>query len=309
MSLETDLEWFIRSAPKWPWRWAKTFEGGAEHSYVISGKQIDRHDFERAFRVVHAFGTPKKFWRRTNIELHLPDLSLPYGKVPELQTGFKFWPMSERLSVGNVINIAPIDRMYGVQDAPDTTASGERTWFDYIATSFRDATEHVDWDDWGAAVVSLVCENGAVSSLLDIGSGIGSALDLGLVVKEASAYRAVDPSQAMMNQLVFRNGWVRDLHVTTAESHLQTHDDRQFEAVVATHGAASYLEPDTVQQLAELATRKLVLMFYSDEATTDFFGETRLPASAKEARLAAESLPKAVCSMVGPYSVVSWSRS
>ena len=309
MTVAEELEWFKREAPSWRWTWAKTFADFAPHSYVIRNKSLDEEPYLRAFRLSQALGRPRKFYKRINIELEIPDLTMEYGPPTRkvAHTGFKFWPMTHRTTISGAFNVAPLGMVYGEQDAPDTTTLREHP-FDLIAGDWEDRRIEAlgeDYSGLGARIWKIVSGNTYVSSVLDLGPRAGAALDMRLGGKSTQFYRAVEPSQGMLNQLLFRHQWVRDIHPRTAEEYFAGTDGRrQFHTAVALLGTASYLHPDTVRLLPSRA-ENVHLMYYSDEPAEDFFGPTHLPEWAAESRRAAEGLPGAVIEMVGPYRMVS----
>lgn len=99
---EDDLQWWAELAPTINWTWAKTFASNYPHSYVVKGKNISDEDYERLFHLIQRFGVPRKFFRRINIELSLPEVAVPYGpgkfEDRPLQHGVKFWPMTDQIS-------------------------------------------------------------------------------------------------------------------------------------------------------------------------------------------------------------------
>lgn len=307
MSTRADeLAWFKENAPMWGWQWARTFAKSAPHSYVIRDKLLNREDYQRAFMLSQMLGRPRKFYRNVNIELEIPDLTMGYGpKVRREEiTGFKFWPMSHQRSTSKSFNVAPFGLYYGTQDAPDTTTSEDHP-FDFTAG---------DWDDLRLASVGesyanlsiplwkIVLGDRAVPSILDLGPRIGFALDMKIVSKN-QAYRAVDPSQGMLNQLLFRHQWVRDIHPMTVESYLSSEaDGEHFDTGIALLGTASYLAPSTIRDLPSVV-RNLVLMFYLDQAD-DWYGPTHLPPTAGDALRTAVGLPGAVMKRMGRYAMV-----
>lgn len=301
-----ELAWFYEAAPTWDWTWAKTFEGGAEHSYVYKGKNLDPVTYERAFMLSQALGVPKKFYRRVNIELECPDLTMEYGKPGQTytHTGFKFWPMSHQRSVNKSFNVAPLGMTYGVQDAPDTTTLVESPW---------DMTAG-DWDDWRLAAVGEdyaglaskvfkeVMGERHVPSLLDLGPRIGFALDMNLASKHVK-YRAVEPSQGLLNVLLFRHQWVRDIRPVHPDEYMVEQRKRVgWNTAVALLGTASYLSPDTIRELPSVV-RHLNLMFYITPED-DWFGPLHLPSTAKEALQTAAALPGATVKKMGRYAMV-----
>lgn len=310
LELKEALEWFRAEAPGWAWKWASSFEGGAEHMYVIKGKQLSEADYERAFRLTMALGEPHKFYRRTNIELHLPDLAIPFGKGSQRQpvTGMKFWPMTNRTSVSKAFNMAPVTYSYGDQDAPSTFSMWKDP-FDMIAADWDDMIDErlgVPYETGDRAqriaMWKLITGNRDVPTLLDLGSRTGFTLDA--KIRPTRQYTAVDPSQGMMNQLVYKHPWVRDLHVESVNQFLEglvsissgSLGDvggkllRQWDTVASLEGSASFIHPANLDTALEAAARKLVLVHYDEGANT---GLVQLPEYADESRLAAQRIPGA----------------
>lgn len=306
MGRQEELEWFQAAAQKWPWKWARTYAKSAPHSYVDGHKNkiITWEEFERSFMVLWALGRPRKFYRRVNIELEVPDLTLQFGpaSAPTIQTGFKFWTMANKLTGNGTLNMAPLGHLYGDQDVP-TTASQSESPFDMLAGLWQDLlNEKQPLEGLKAAIWRAALGDRHAPSILDLYPHGGLALDIPLG-NERTFYRAVDPSQGLMNQLIYRHQWVRDLHVMTPEEYLQTPLGKEpFSLTTALMGGASYLEPSTITELAKVSDR-MVLMFYRDDAV-DFYGPVEVPTTNTQARRAARALPGAQVSNVGRFEMV-----
>jgi hypothetical protein len=297
-----ELDWFQAVVPTWPWKWATTFDGGAEHAYVIKGRHLDAATYERAARIIHGAGMPRKFYRRLNIELHLPDLEVPYGREPlgsrPMQHGVKFWLMSHRTSVSKALNIAPVGAEYGRQDAPSTATADVSPW-DLNALDYDDAFERAGLTAMGESLRRAVASGGAAAPVLDLGARAGAALDLGIASLEGG-YTAVEPSRGLMHSLLFKHGRARAVHVQSADDYLSEHEAGNLGTVVALFGAASYLRPQRIRELAS-KSRRLVLMHHLEDPNADFFGPTRLPHWAAASREAARALPDARRERLGDY--------
>ncbi|ERG63186.1 hypothetical protein L332_01785 [Agrococcus pavilionensis RW1] len=297
--MEREIAWLAAQVPTWQWKWASTFEGGAEHSYVIKGRHLDEAIYERAARVIHAAGMPRKFYRRLNIELHLPDVGVPYGREPlgqrEMQRGVKLWLMSHRTSVSKALNIAPVTAEYGRQDAPVTATDLVSPW-DLAALDFDDAFEASGVLALGERLRQLGLTDRHVT---DLGSRAGAALDLGLAGQQ-HGYTAVERSRGLMHSLLFKHQWVRDVHVLPVERFLQALCERRFETVISLFGAASHLRPERIRSL-HARSERLVLMHHLGRPERDFFAETHLPDWADASRAAATELPGARSERLGDY--------
>lgn len=67
MITRTDLAWWLDLAPTLVWTYAKTMPY-CPHEYIVESRSpLTRADFVRAAHVIHTFGEPGKFYRRTSI--------------------------------------------------------------------------------------------------------------------------------------------------------------------------------------------------------------------------------------------------
>lgn len=255
MTTQADLDWWLATAPTLEWIWAKTYADTAPHWYLPRERtRLSLDDYHRALKVIWTFGTPRKFYRRTNLELVDP------------ATNRKWFDTSHRLE-DSLINMAQADHLYGEQDAPDTSAPF--SYYDKLAADY-DARytdpESLAENTW---VWRLVTEAPLPSTatgypdILDVGAGTGLALDLRLVPHDRpDLYRAVDPSQGMLNEMVIKHPWVRDLHPLTFEDYYRDHDGRTFDTVISLFGSPSYIDPEMIPLLPTLSTRQCILMHY-----------------------------------------------
>jgi SAM-dependent methyltransferase len=292
---EEDLAWWAELAPKIDWTWARTFAKSFPHSYVVKGKNISDEDYERLFHLIQRFGVPRKFFQRINIELVMPDVTIEHGPKRDRQTavGVKFWPMTDQISESIIINMAPADASYGDQDAPDTH-SEHTSIYDVLTPEYdeRYADPECEAENraaWKAVMFPTLGE--APYDLLDLGAGTGLALDLKMVKDKPDLYRAVDPSQAMLNRLLFKHQWVKDVHPVTAEEYLTEADDsRRFDKVISLFGSPSYMDPETIRTIPYLSRRLVCLMHYVEGYLPDYHTDETAPPYAEESRKAALGL-------------------
>ncbi|QGZ16802.1 methyltransferase [Microbacterium phage Dewdrop] len=304
---EEELAWFIENAPTWNWRWAKTFAENAPHSYVMKGQQLDEETYERAVRVVMALGQPANYYRRVNLELHLPELEMPFGAPfdQQMHRGFKFWPMTNQMTISKAFNVAPLEYTYGEQTAAKTVGPFTRPHrFDFVAA---------DWDDVKAAYYqtlkgklwSMVTDGGSkyLPSVIELGPTTGFAKDLGLVPNRAE-YTIVDGSQGMLNQAVFKhnvknviptspNEWLNPWHALTGQ---------RAHTVLCLFGSASFLKPEAVRWAYECAEQQLILMHHNVDGHQLDLG-IRIPEWNHASRRAAEALPGAFTTQMEGYDV------
>lgn len=245
---QSDLEWWLTLAPKLEWIFARTYAESAPHSYVVDGRTqgMSRSDFERVARVIHTFGRPAKFYTMTSIFLTSPDGQL------------KWWTMDADVTETNLINQATTDRLYGVQNAP-ATDSGVETPFDAIATAYDQL------HPTSGALASALREAFAAlageypPAVLDVGCGTGRVLDLQLTTPDR--YAGVDPSTAMLNQLVRKHPAVGAVYPMRIERAVAdgVFTPGQFEIVTALMGESGPQDDATLHALRRIASRGLVI--------------------------------------------------
>lgn len=184
-----DLQWWLGLAANLDWTFAKTYAETAPHHYVVEGRTpgLTHDDVVRAARVIHTFGTPGKYYSLTKIYLVSPD-----GR-------YRWWTEDRHFTDATLVNRATTERSYGIQNAP-LTVSGIDTPFDEVATTWD--AEHPASSGEAQHVKQLLAGTRGKfpPHVLDLGSGTGRVLDLGLAAPER--YAAVDASRAMLNMLV-----------------------------------------------------------------------------------------------------------
>lgn len=295
--LSETYDWVMDSAAKFPWRWASTYADTAPHAYVKPG--MDPVAVKRLARLVWARGIPRRFYSNTNIELQLPELTIPFGPRKEMITGVKMWQMTGRLRKADLVNVAPITSSYGVQDAPVYPAIYNEQLFDYVSPEITDMWDARGHQDIGTKIWKLVQGSNVVEHLTDFGAGFGAALDMRLAPLRAQSYTAIEPSRGMMNQLIYRNPWVSDIALMDAGTFLAW-NDRKFQTAVALLGSASYLTPEDIREIAD-RSRHAVFMHYMDRED-DYFGKLRLPDHARASLEEAMSLPGAHTTRIGRFA-------
>ena len=186
---QTDLDWWHDFATSREWTFAKTYATTAPHHYVVADRTpgVTHADMARAARVIQTFGQPGKYYSITNIYLTSPD-----GR-------FRWWTCDQDLAATNLVNRAPTDQLYGVQNAP-STVSGLASPFDAVASTW-DEVHPVDAEQAEQMKARLAKVRGPYPPhVLDVGCGTGRVLDLGLA--SPSRYAGLDTSGAMLNRLV-----------------------------------------------------------------------------------------------------------
>lgn len=301
--MPSELDWWLERAGSLEWTWASTFADIAPHSYVVLGRTpgLTREEVQRAARVIETYGEPGKYWQTLRIYLHDPERNLIW------------WVMVPDVTKVEGINQGPADINYGPQDVP-STKTGRHTLYDDLSPDYdrryqspQDRMEEVQV--WRHVVISAPA--GQVGRVLDIGAGTGLALDIRLVrYGRVLDYRAVDPSQGMLNQLLLKHPWVRDFWPMTAEEYLARVDPlaEPFDTVLSLFGAASYLAPDTIKALPLTARGLVVLMHYEAGYRPSYYTDETWPDGADESREAAAALVadyRGEVSKIGHFQVVT----
>lgn len=183
-----DLRWWLDLAPTLEWTWAKTYETTAPHYWVaLSRGHMSREDFVRAGHVIRTFGQPGRYYESTNIYLH------------DEERRWKWWTADRNVLDTDLVNRADASLAYGPQVAPSTRTPAFTEW-DAVA---------LEWDrvrdrSQDAAVLGVIRRHFGdyAPRTLDVGCGTGALLDLGRVA--AAFTTAIDSSQGMLNELVFK---------------------------------------------------------------------------------------------------------
>lgn len=252
MTTQQDLDWWLELAPTLKWTFARSMPD-SPHSYVVRAKTLNERDFMRAVRVIRTFGEPGKFYSMTNIYL--------------THEGMKWWTMGDTLDGTVIINQATTEQTYGRQDAP-RTHSKVKSVYDTLATDYdeRYDPEHcAECEDENAEVWKLITGYfpGSLPTTLDVGGGTGLFLDLGLTSPDK--YSVVDPSQAMLNELIRKHPKVKHVYPMTFEDYVDTSGEPRldsFDLVVSLFGSPSYVAPGYIPVMVELAKQMVVLMHY-----------------------------------------------
>jgi len=247
MITQDDLHWWLDTAAKTSWTWAKTYATIAPHDYVVEGRTAGLHhaDYVRAARVIHTFGQPGKYYGITNIYLE------------DDATGMKWWTMDADVTKTNLINRAVTARLYGVQNA-HSTFSGLETFYDTSATSY-DVDHPISGEVAEQVRDAMRLHNGPYPPVvLDVGCGTGRVLDLGLASPDR--YAGLDPSTPMLNQLVRKHPGVARLYPTTIERALSDglFTPRQFDIVTLMVDERDRFGDETLAEVAGLASKAFI---------------------------------------------------
>lgn len=262
LTMPADLEWWLEVAQRERWRFASTMRF-APHEYIVKPNtpSLSQEDYERMWRVLRTFGVPAKYHKQTKIYLFDPD-----GQ-------YHWWGHDTMLETPGLVNRAPNDREYGVQDAP-STVTGLFTPYDAVSAMY---------DQYEAALVPLevhAAEREAVKRLfqndffaypeatvLDVGCGTGRLLTQKLI--PPGNWTGIDSSQGMLNHAVVRHFTKREIgRVVPGRIEDRLRDlDPFYDIVFLGYGSADYFDPSFIRsQLIPLASVATVLMHYAPGA-------------------------------------------
>lgn len=266
---EADLAWWLSKIRELDWVFAVRYAEGAPHEYISDRTAgMTPGDFVRACRVIRTFGVPKKFfkWTRT----YLKD-----------DAGWHYWDMEgANAEACGLINRARASHIYGVQNAPDTTST-TRTAYDGVATYWDTELGATEEEREGYRQLAAELGDFTRRRVLDVGCGTGPALDLGIT--EAVRYTGIDPSHAMLNEMVRKYPQVARIEPTTLSDALarQAFGGARFALVTALGGSASYLAADDWAGLVNHSETRWLLSAYAEgeEPVTRDLSDVQLTAA------------------------------
>lgn len=257
-----DLDWWLNLAPSLKWRFASSMQD-VPHDYIVRGKTLAEEDHVRAFGVIRTFGTPGKFYDRTQVYLH------------DTERDWRWWPMTRHHWQTKILNRAVDGRMYGKQDAPDTSSHVGWSPFDAVGAYYDDLYRETVKSENVSFWKSVSVLTSSKPSVLDLGAGTGGTFDSQAASSRDSV--VVDPSQAMLNDLVVKYPNIGRVHAMTAEMYLAMEIGEKFDVVTASFGSASYLEASTIEELPKLSRKGAVLSFYRPGYTSIYHDVTGRP--------------------------------
>ena len=246
---DTDLMWWREKIQSLDWVFAVTYAEGAPHEYIAERTEgMKPDDFVRAARVIHRFGEPQKFHKWTRVYL--------------VHDGWKYWTMNDDHRAVGLINRGRAEHVYGVQNAP-RTKSEVMSRYDGIA-SYWD-TELSATADERSAIVRFTDEIAGgyrKCRTLDIGAGTGLALDL--KITEPVRCTALDPSQAMLNELVRKHPLIARVEPNTFTGVRESRAlaGTKFDLVLALGGSASYLSGEDFAGMSKHSKGTFLLTAY-----------------------------------------------
>lgn len=292
---ESDLQWWLDRGPTLDWRFARTMPE-TPHSYVIRGKHLPEEAYLRAMAVILAFGEPGAFYGKPRIYLYSEDRT------------YRWWLMSRDPADSRVLNYAEAPgsgQDYGTQptmhrsdreleEGQAETIGVYNSWGPAYDSRYETPEAHAEnhyvWRQLTDRLPGV-----RYPSTLDIGAGTGLAADIRVVSPQGGPqqWRAIDPSQGMLNELVLKHPWATDLWPCTFEQYLAgilPRERRTFDQVLALFGAASYLRPESIRTIPHQADRLVFLMHYVEGYVPDLHRDGSFPAWADESRETAANL-------------------
>jgi len=167
---------------------------------------------------------------------------------------YRYWPMTTDPDESIVLNrcIIASDRSEPLPPAPAQPYDDLALQYDLI-WSGKDAQQQ------DRQIMEMIGYQSG--SVLDIGCGTGLFLDHH---PETDRYLGIDPSQAMLNELLTKHPGKQVIPITLEEA-LPTIGDTKYDCVIALFGAASYIPPRKLAKVTSLVKLdgKMLLMFYS----------------------------------------------
>lgn len=240
-----DLQWWWRFAETRTWTFATTYAATAPHYYIVEGRTpgVSHEDIARAARVIATFGKPGKYYSLTKIYLVSPD-----GR-------YRWWTEDRHFADATLVNRAPTDRLYGIQNATSTVSGVETPW-DGVATTWDENHPIEDGEANMLGELLADARGKYPPHLLDLGCGTGRVLDLGLVAPDR--YAGVDFSQAMLNVLLRKHPKAAALYPMDVRASLADglFTPGQFDWVVL--DAEVKLDADQRRQVEEIARLAII---------------------------------------------------
>lgn len=239
MDMHDEIRWtFARSMPQTP------------HWYMVRHKKVSDEVYRLAFGVRRTWGLPGKFYGRVQLYLYHRD-------DPDI----RYFSLDRFIDGSEIMNMAKDGKSYGVQDAPSTYVEG---WAEYDEIgAYWDASYREMSAKDKATLWKLVHGNVEVGkpSMIDVGAGTGGSLEAQVAPSEKTV--VIDPSQAMLNDLVLKYPAVGQVYPGTFADWADQSDSGR-DLVVASLGSASYLSPEEVEAVPEFARHLSVLSFYRE---------------------------------------------
>lgn len=251
-----ELAWWLDYYSSLSWVNAKSYEKTAPHHYVVRGRGIGWREGEIVLSLIRSFGEPQKYWSMTNIYL--------------VGDGMKWWSNAkgepgEDPKKFVVINMAPEDQLFGIQDAP-LTGSPYFGVYDTLALDYDELAPGVHDDQLKLIIQEHLLDAKLPNpKTLDVGAGTGRLFDLEITRKQRVV--AVDPSRGMLNGLVWKyhhppRERVGDIRAAKIEDVYEEFIPGEFDLVVGLYGSPSYVYPGVVEMLPLLTSGLTVLMTY-----------------------------------------------
>lgn len=215
-----DVEWLLKNQR---WIFAKTMPENP-HEYTLRKEWEAEEDFVSVVTYMRAHGYLSYFKGRAYTQLNA--------------NGHFHWTMGSPLPATILINRKPLP-----SDVP----------YDAIAPVYDNLFADQQSVDEDNDVINLIGDL-SKKSVLDVGCGTGLLLDY----TKPAQYTGVDPSSAMLSQLL------RKHRARVVCSTLRAFpEQRRYDKVIALFGAASYLDDVELRRIPKLCSDEYFLMFYA----------------------------------------------
>ncbi len=224
---------------------------GPSHQYTVRvWRPENDHNFIRFVQLIRTYGHPENFYSKVYI----------YYAID----GLKYWTMGSPIPETEVINRAPINTFYGIQNSLKPKDDAEETVYDQLASiydeRYQDENSLAEND-----VVEGVLRGAIKGSVLDIGCGTGLLLELLSIAPKN--YLGIDPSQGMMNEFIRKFPNYPFAQTTFEEAELY-----KFNWAVSLFGSPSYISPSHYPDLIDAAD-DYFFMFYNKGYLPDYYSE------------------------------------
>jgi hypothetical protein len=263
MVTHDDLNWWLELASSLDWTFAKTYAETAPHHYVVEGRTpgVTHEDLVRAAHVIHTFGKPGKYYSLTKIYLVSPD-----GR-------HRWWTEDKYLNCTTLVNRAPTERFYGIQNALTTSTEADSP-YDALASSWDEAHPIAGDEPDRARALMAGARGKYPPHVLDIGCGTGRVLDLGLATPDR--YAGLDSSRAMLNMLIRKHPKVAATYPMNVEDALDAglFTPGQFDWVFLDE--AVKLKASQKKQIEQLARLAVVTVSGADLAVNNVVDDSVL---------------------------------
>lgn len=246
-----DLDFFRQYRDRKFWKTAKR----GDHEYTIRQWDDNSVAFNRAVRVIRAYGQPHMFYTHRYVYLEVDD--------------HRYWTMGSPVSETTVINRAH-HRLHppaGPASPVMNPMLDDLTPYDVLAIDYDARYETPECLAEDDALFAMLRPH-MTGTVLDVGCGTG--LLLRHIPVSPRSYLGIDVSRGMLNEFVRRNQGHRVAH-----TRFEDHHDGHVDTLVALYGVASYWDPAHYSRVLEMADEYFVMFYTPGYAPSYYDGERR----------------------------------